>query len=107
MRAALEEIAALEVVREQPVMIRVVDKFIRQFQESLRERKVELKLTKGARRDLARRGYDPVFGARPLGRLIEQEIGNVLAEEVLFGHLLKGGTVRIGLKAGKLDFKYS
>jgi len=92
---------------DEEVMTRVVDKFIRQLQSSLAERNVELSLTDGARRDLARRGYDPVFGARPLGRLIESEVGNVLADEILFGKLTGGGIVRIGFKAGKLDFKYS
>ena len=89
------------------IMTRVVDKFIRQLQTSLSERKVILTLTDGARRDLARRGYDPVFGARPLGRLIENEIGNLLADEILFGCLTGGGTVRIGFKSGKLDFKFA
>ena len=60
----------------------------------------------GARRDLARRGYDPVFGARPLGRLIESEVGNLLADEILFGCLTGGGKVRIGCKSGQLDFKF-
>ena len=87
-------------------MTRVVDKFIRQLQTSLDERKVTLTLTDGARRDLARRGYDPIFGARPLGRLIEREIGNVLADEILFGKLSKGGKVRVTCKSGKLDFSY-
>jgi len=92
---------------DEDVMTMVVDKFIRQLQGSLAERKVELSLTDGARRDLARRGYDPVFGARPLARLIESEVGNVLADEILFGRLTGGGNVRIGFKAGQLDFKYS
>jgi ATP-dependent Clp protease ATP-binding subunit ClpA len=87
-------------------MTRVVDKFIRQLQTSLSERKVTLTLTEGARRDLARRGYDPVFGARPLGRLIESEVGNLLADEILFGCLTGGGKVRIGCKSGQLDFKF-
>ena len=91
---------------DEDVMTRVVDKFIRQLQVSLAERKVVLDLTDGARRDLARRGYDPVFGARPLGRLIESEIGNVLADEILFGQLSSGGKVRIAFKSGKLDFSY-
>lgn len=91
---------------DEEVMIRVVDKFIRQLQTSLQERKVTLSLTDGARRDLARRGYDPVFGARPLGRLVESEIGNVLADEILFGHLRGGGKVRISCRSGKLDFSY-
>ena len=91
---------------DESVMVRVVDKFIRQLQASLGERKVSLKLSKAARLDLARRGYDPVFGARPLGRLIESEIGDVLADEILFGHLVKGGQVRIGLRGGQLNFRY-
>jgi len=92
---------------DEDVMTRVVDKFIRQLQASLQERKVTLRLTDGARRDLAQRGYDPVFGARPLGRLIESEIGNILADEILFGRLTGGGKVRISCKAGKLNFSYS
>ena len=92
---------------DEEVMTRVVDKFIRQLQASLQERKVTLHLTDGARRDLAQRGYDPVFGARPLGRLIESEIGNILADEILFGRLTGGGKVRISCKAGKLNFSYS
>ena len=91
---------------DEEVMTRVVDKFIRQLQASLAERKVTLALTEGARCDLARRGYDPVFGARPLSRLIESEIGNVLADEILFGQLSDGGKVRIAFKSGKLDFSY-
>ena len=91
---------------DEEVMTWVVDKFIRQLQASLTERKVTLSLTAGARRDLARRGYDPVFGARPLGRLIESEIGNVLADEILFGRLSRGGKVRVAFKSGKLDFSY-
>jgi ATP-dependent Clp protease ATP-binding subunit ClpA len=92
---------------DEEVMTRVVDKFIRQLQTSLQERKVTLSLTDGARRDLAQRGYDPVFGARPLGRLIESEIGNLLADEILFGRLTGGGKVRISCKTGKLNFSYS
>jgi ATP-dependent Clp protease ATP-binding subunit ClpA len=92
---------------DEEVMTRVVDKFMRQLQTSLQERKVVLSLTDGARRDLAQRGYDPVFGARPLGRLIESEVGNVLADEILFGRLTGGGKVRISCKSGKLNFNYS
>ncbi len=105
-RNRLDAIIAFRALDED-VMTQVVDKFIRQLQTSLDERKVVLKLLDAARRDLARRGYDPIFGARPLARLIENEIGNVLADEILFGQLTKGGTVRIGFKAGKLHFTYS
>ncbi|NJC88793.1 MAG: ATP-dependent Clp protease ATP-binding subunit ClpA [Desulfuromonas sp.] len=89
------------------VMGQVVDKFMAQLQVSLAERKVTLSLAPAARGDLARRGYDPLFGARPLSRLIESEIGNVLADEILFGRLTSGGKVRIGLKDGRLTFSYS
>src|SRR5210317_424289 len=105
-RNRLDAIIAFRALDEE-VMTRVVDKFMRQLQSSLAERKVTLSLTDGARRDLARRGYDPVFGARPLGRLIETEIGNVLADEILFGKLTRGGKVRIANKSGRLDFNYS
>ena len=91
---------------DEAVMAQVVDKFIAQLQASLAERKVALSLAPAARSELARRGWNPQFGARPLGRLIETEIGNVLAEEVLFGRLTAGGRVRIGLKDGRLTFNY-
>jgi ATP-dependent Clp protease ATP-binding subunit ClpA len=104
-RNRLDAIIAFRPLDEE-IMTRVVDKFIRQLQTSLAERKVSLTLTDSARHDLARRGYDPVFGARPLGRLIENEIGNVLADEILFGRLSAGGKVRIACKAGRLDFSY-
>jgi len=104
-RNRLDAVIAFRALDE-TVMAQVVDKFISQLQESLHERKVTLSLAPAARADLARRGYDPLFGARPLGRLIEAEIGNALADEILFGRLSGGGRVRIGLKDGKLTFNY-
>ncbi len=88
------------------VMERVVDKFIAELQGRLEEKKVTLALSPAARRDLARRGYDPVFGARPLGRLIQTEIGDVIASEILFGRLSNGGHVQVGTRAGVLTFRY-
>ncbi len=88
------------------VMERVVDKFIAELQGRLEEKKVTLALSPAARRDLARRGYDPVFGARPLGRLIQTEIGDVIAWEILFGRLSHGGHVQVGTRAGVLTFRY-
>jgi ATP-dependent Clp protease ATP-binding subunit ClpA len=55
---------------------------------------------------LASKGYDPLHGARPLSRLIQTEIRDVVSDELLFGRLKKGGTVSIGLKGGKLNFRY-
>jgi ATP-dependent Clp protease ATP-binding subunit ClpA len=88
------------------VMLQVVDKFMAELQQRLAEKKVIAILSAGARVWLARRGYDPAFGARPLGRLIQTEIGDVVASEILFGRLSKGGVVRIGLKDDKLTFHY-
>jgi ATP-dependent Clp protease ATP-binding subunit ClpA len=105
-RNRLDAVIPFQALNE-AVMGEVVDKFIGQLQSSLSERKVTLALAPAARADLARRGYDPLFGARPLGRLIEAEIGNVLADEILFGRLTAGGKVKIGLKDGKLTFSYS
>jgi ATP-dependent Clp protease ATP-binding subunit ClpA len=105
-RNRLDAVIAFRALDE-TVMEQVVDKFMAQLQDSLAERKVTLVLAPAARRDLAIRGYDPVFGARPLGRQIETEIGNVLADEILFGRLANGGRVRIGLKNGQLTFTYS
>jgi ATP-dependent Clp protease ATP-binding subunit ClpA len=56
---------------------------------------------------LAKKGYDPLFGARPMARLIQQEIETVLADEVLFGKLTDGGEVTIDLKEDQLIFQYS
>lgn len=88
------------------LMGRIVDKMVAELQIQLSEKKVALNLTKIARSWLAETGYSPDYGARPLYRLIMQEIGDVLAEEILFGQLTKGGKVRIGLKNKKLNFSY-
>jgi ATP-dependent Clp protease ATP-binding subunit ClpA len=66
-----------------------------------------LQLTVRARRWFAERGYDPTFGARPMGRLIQNEIKRVLADEILFGKLQNGGKVEVDESAGELVFSYS
>jgi ATP-dependent Clp protease ATP-binding subunit ClpA len=92
-----------------PVIERVVDKFIGELQERLDKQKVRITVSAAAKKWLAGRGYDPRFGARPLGRLIENEIARVLADEVLFGNLTKGGEVAIDLATDgdQLSFTYS
>jgi ATP-dependent Clp protease ATP-binding subunit ClpA len=90
-----------------PVIERVVDKFIGELQERLDKQKVTITVSAAAKKWLAGRGYDPRFGARPLGRLIENEIARVLADEVLFGKLTKGGEVAIDLDGDKLSFSYA
>lgn len=89
------------------IMKKVVDKFINELQKQLSQKKVVIGLSDNARDWLAARGYDPQFGARPLGRLIQTEIKDILSEEVLFGKLSKGGKVLIDLDNDKLTFNYS
>jgi len=88
-------------------MLLVVDKFLLEIRQRLSEKLVTLKVSTGARTELARRGYDPVYGARPLGRLIENEISDVVAGEILFGRLVKGGRVDVGVRAKHLTFRFS
>jgi ATP-dependent Clp protease ATP-binding subunit ClpA len=88
------------------IIERVVDKFILELDQQLNEKKVFLQLTPNARRWLAERGYDPAFGARPMARLIQNEIKRVLADEILFGRLQGGGTVEVDEVDGKLTFSY-
>jgi ATP-dependent Clp protease ATP-binding subunit ClpA len=90
-----------------PIVARVTDKFIAELAERLAKQKVQLEVSAAVRNWLAERGYDPKFGARPLGRLIENEIGRALADEILFGRLSKGGTVSVDLRDGTLTFSYA
>ena len=88
------------------IVERVVDKMVRELQDQLAERKVQIELTATARAWLAKEGYEPAFGARPLRRLIMKEVGDVLTEEILFGVLNKGGKVKVGRKNNKMTFTY-
>jgi len=100
-----------EVVRFDPlppeVMGRVVDKFAREVEAQLAERGVRLELASEAREWLAEKGYDPVFGARPLARVIQVELKDRLADDLLFGPLAKGGRVRVVVGDGRLAFEVS
>ncbi len=89
---------------DRTVMERIVDKAIAELQAQLEDSRVMIRLTPGARRWLADRGFDPDYGARPLRRLVTSEIGDVLADEILFGALKRGGTVTVGIKGGRLSF---
>lgn len=88
------------------LMEKIVDKMINELQTQLAEKKVIISLTPAARTWLAKKGYDPAYGARPLRRLVMQKIGDVLAEEILFGMLTKGGQAKIGIKKNELEFSY-
>jgi ATP-dependent Clp protease ATP-binding subunit ClpA len=85
---------------------KVVDKFIMQLEAQLADRQVTIELTDAARAWLARKGYDPLYGARPLARIIQEYIKKPLAEELLFGKLEKGGVVRVDAGEDKLIFSY-
>jgi ATP-dependent Clp protease ATP-binding subunit ClpA len=85
------------------VIGRVVDKFVAEVAEQLRERRVALELSAPAREWLAAKGYDPVFGARPLARVIQTELKDKLADEVLFGRLARGGRVRVDAGTDALE----
>ena len=86
------------------VMESIVDKFVRELGEQLAERDVTISLTDAARAHLADQGYDPENGARPLDRLIQNELKRPLSEELLFGKLEAGGHVEVDAKEGKLVF---
>jgi ATP-dependent Clp protease ATP-binding subunit ClpA len=88
------------------VIGQVVDKFVIQLEAQLTDRGVSIELTDAAREWLGKKGYDPLFGARPLGRVIQESIKKPLAEELLFGKLAKGGTVKVAVADDKLTFTY-
>ncbi len=85
---------------------RVVEKFVMQLEAQLADRNVTIELSSGAKEWLAERGYERLYGARPLARVIQEYIKKPLAEELLFGKLAKGGSVKVTLKDKKLDFEY-
>ncbi len=88
------------------IIARVVDKFVGELAERLAAQKVRLEVSDAARKWLAHKGYDPRFGARPLGRLIESEVARALADQVLFGALSKGGVAKVDLADAKLVYSF-
>ena len=88
------------------VMETIVEKFVLQLESQLAERRVAITLQPAAREWLATRGYDPVYGARPLARVIQTEVRDPLTDAILFGALEHGGTVTIGVEDGTLRFDY-
>ena len=84
----------------------IVEKFVMQLESQLKDRKVAISLTPEARSWLAKKGYDPKMGARPLGRVIQREVRDPLTDEILFGKLENGGTTTIGVADDKLTFEY-
>ena len=92
---------------DEEIILRVVDKFLMQLEEQLHEKKVEAVFTEYLRKFLAKKGFDPLMGARPMARLIQDMIRKALADELLFGKLVTGGRVTVDLDENdliKLDF---
>ncbi|MEM1207141.1 MAG: ATP-dependent Clp protease ATP-binding subunit ClpA [Acidobacteriota bacterium] len=88
------------------VMGKIVDKFVDEMEVQLREKKVRFELTDAGRALLAKLGYDPDFGARPLGRLLEQKVKTPLTDEILFGALEGGGTVILDAEGEEIALRY-
>jgi ATP-dependent Clp protease ATP-binding subunit ClpA len=92
---------------DEEIILRVVDKFLMQLEEQLHEKKVEAVFSESLRKFLAKKGFDPLMGARPMSRLIQDMIRKALADELLFGRLVSGGRVTVDLDEKeqiKLDF---
>jgi ATP-dependent Clp protease ATP-binding subunit ClpA len=87
------------------VVARVVDKFILQLELQLADRGVHIELDDEARKWLVNRGYDKLYGARPMGRLVQEKIKQPLAEELLFGKLVNGGEVKVRIKDNAPSFE--
>jgi ATP-dependent Clp protease ATP-binding subunit ClpA len=88
------------------IMERIVDKFVGELQSQLRQKKVRIQLTDAGRKLLAAKGYDPAFGARPLARVIEDEIKRPLTDEILFGKLEGGGKVVVDALGEVVELQY-
>jgi ATP-dependent Clp protease ATP-binding subunit ClpA len=96
---------------DEEIIMRVVDKFLMALEDQLHEKKVDITFSEALRQHLAKKGFDPVMGARPMARLIQDTIRKALADELLFGRLLTGGKVSVdvetkpdGTEEIKLDF---
>ncbi len=86
------------------IMKKIVDKFLAELNEQLQTKKVTIRLSSNARTWLAKKGYDTQYGARPLARLMQTEIKDALANEILFGELIKGGSVQVNVEDEALTF---
>ena len=92
---------------DKEIILRVVDKFLLQLESQLAEKKVEAQFTEPLKEHLAKKGFDPLMGARPMARLIQDTIRRALADELLFGKLQHGGKVTIDLgEAEKIVLKF-
>jgi ATP-dependent Clp protease ATP-binding subunit ClpA len=97
-RNRLDAIISFKALDEE-IILRVVDKFLMSLEEQLHEKKVDAVFTEGLRKHLAKKGFDPLMGARPMQRLIQDTIRKALADELLFGKLVGGGKVTVDVDA--------
>ncbi|RZJ58972.1 MAG: AAA family ATPase, partial [Acidovorax sp.] len=102
-RNRLDAIVNFKALDEQ-IILRVVDKFLLQLETQLAEKKVEVTFTDTLRKHLAKKGFDPLMGARPMQRLIQDTIRRALADELLFGRLTDGGRLTVDIEV-KTDDK--
>tara|TARA_Y100000590_G_scaffold363696_1_gene421496 strand:+ start:5068 stop:7338 length:2271 start_codon:yes stop_codon:yes gene_type:complete len=89
------------------IVLSIVDKFVIEVEAQLDEKKVTLSINKDVREYLANKGFDEVYGARELSRVIQEEIKKPIAEELIFGEISKGGHVLVSMQDSKIKFKYS
>ena len=89
------------------IILQIVDKFVCDLQVQLDKKQVSMELSGAARQWLADKGYDQEMGARPMARVIQEQLKKPLANEILFGRLAHGGDVRIDLKGDELEFDYN
>ncbi|MDP2829072.1 MAG: ATP-dependent Clp protease ATP-binding subunit ClpA [Sulfuricellaceae bacterium] len=91
---------------DQEIILRVVDKFLMQLEAQLHEKKVDATFTEALKAHLAKHGFDPLMGARPMARLIQDTIRRALADELLFGRLVNGGHVTVDMESGEVRLAF-
>lgn len=91
---------------EESIILKVVDKFLMDVEKKLILKKIKLDVTQTAKKLLAKKGYDPAYGARPLNRVIQNKIKKPLADDLLFGKAPKGSTAKVDVKDGEFIFEY-
>jgi len=91
---------------KEPVLIKIVTKFIKDLEQSVSDKEITITLTVKAKKELAKLGFDPLMGARPLQRVITEKIKVPLTDEILFGELKNGGAVNVDFKKDEFTFSY-
>ncbi|AXT45343.1 MULTISPECIES: ATP-dependent Clp protease ATP-binding subunit ClpA [Chromobacterium] len=104
-RNRLDAIIPFKMLDEQ-IILQVVDKFLMQLEQQLAEKRVDIHFTDELRRYLAKNGFDPLMGARPMARLIQDTLRKALADELLFGRLVTGGEVTVTVVDDKVELQF-